>query len=79
MNVQNDPFSESVFKIHIIWKVEAIDAWYFVIFFWIHLFFKFIHISKPKQVSVELFHNESWTRFEYDEPTSLKKNNVTWW
>jgi len=38
-----------------------------------HLFFKFIHICKPKQVSVELFH-ESWTRFEYDDPTSLMTN-----
>jgi len=33
-------------------------------FTWIYLFFKFIHICKPMQVSVELF--------EYDDPTSLK-------
>jgi len=33
MNVQNFPFSESIFKIHVIRKVEAIDASVFVIFY----------------------------------------------
>jgi len=71
MNVQNYPFSESIFKIHVIWKVEAIDAWFFVIFYLNTFIFKFIHICNPKQMSVELFDNDSWTRFEYDDPTSL--------
>jgi len=46
-------------------------------FTWINLFFKFIHICKPKQVSVELFYNEIWTRFEYDDLTSLNKLNAS--
>jgi len=33
MNVRNCPFSESIVKIHVIWKVEAIDIWFFVIFY----------------------------------------------
>jgi len=40
-----------------------------------YIYFQFIHICKPKQVSVDLFHNKSWTRFEYDDPTSLRRPN----
>jgi len=48
----------------------------FLLYFtWMYLFFKFIHICKPKHVSVELFHNKIWTRFEYDDPTSLRQGD----
>jgi len=37
----------------------------------IHLFFKFLPVCKFKQEYVTSYHNESWTRVEYDDRTSL--------
>jgi len=62
MNMQNDPFTESFFKMHVIWKLEAIYGWFFFTYFtFIYLFFKFIPIFNPKQGSITLYHKESRT------------------
>jgi len=52
INVQNYPFSESIFKIPRNLKSRSNRCMIFLSYFtWIQLFFKFIHICKPKQVS----------------------------
>jgi len=75
MNVQNDPFSMSIFQRKLINRRKRWMT-FFTYFTWMHMFFKSILIFKPKQGSVKLVHNDSWTKVEYEERTFLKQNKA---